>query len=328
MKVSNPWTCVTMMTAAVLTSFVLAADDIPWGKEKGTKTYPVIFKDRAKDRLLAEEAARQDAYRKLIERIYGMALNANTDVYDLTNVSRKLNARFQNELMGMKDIGARHYDDGRVEVAVKVTLREVIEKIETTRRTVTEDGRLIKDEDIRNVSEENRDKKIIAVGRSALKGTKGEGRVRAMRAAEIDCYARLAGRVFGMKINSDTTVGEFVLSDDHITSKICTTLLNGVKFTDYDFVDDGTCEAAGEIKIREVVEVLTRTCKRYYEGGKYKINEIANIERKNRDKLIKEVGKGVVRPGSRSSTAVDRHLKEQKSVIEKVLRKQIVVTGD
>ncbi len=313
-----PW---VMVAVALLVAGAVVAEEIPWGGEdKPAPRVPACFRGRAADRLAAEEVARQDAYRKLIERIYSLSLDARTDVYDLVLDSRVIKTAVSHRLKGVKDVDKRYYDDCRVEIAVKVTVREVLETIEKTYKEVKKGRRLVSRETIEDVKRKNRDKDIIAVGRGALKGSEGLEKIRAMRAAEVDCYERIARRVFGLELAADTTVRDFVLESDAILTKVSATL-RGVKFVNYDFFDDGTCAATGQIKIREVVEVLTRTYRRYAKGSKVKIEDIENIERKNRDRTIVEVGQGTVRT---APAPEPEPFFEEKTIFEKVIKERVI----
>jgi len=299
-----------------------AAAEVPWGEDKAATDLPLVFKGRASERLAAEEVARHDAYRKLVERVYGLGLDARTDVHDLALSSRTVDVAMQNELRGMKEVGTKYHEDGRVEMAVKITMREVVEIIERTVERVERGHRLVSEETLENIKRENRDTEIIVVGRGALRGTNGLEKVRAMRAAETECYARIGARVFGLQISAETTVRDFALSSDSIRSKVSVALLNGVRFTDYSFLDDGTCEATGELTIREVVEVLTRTHRRYARGSKVKVEEIENLATKHRDLVIKEVGRGTTQ---HATELAPMPFTEHKTVMERVISREIAV---
>lgn len=306
---------------------VAIGQDIPWGEDAPVPKLPAIFEGHAKGRLAAEEVARQDAYRKLIERIYGTAVDAKTDVYDLALESRKVDTALRNRLKGMKELGTKYYEDGRVEIAVKVTIREVVEIIKKTYKSVKKGDRIVEEKTLEEIERLNRDKSIIVVGRGALKKSKGLEKIRAMRAAEADCYARIAARVFGLELAAKTSVRDFVLERDAIKSKVAVALLNGVKFTKYTFLADGSCKAEGQLTIRQVVEVLTRTYRRYSKGSDVKIEQIENLEKQYQDLVIKETGHGTVREGNEIPRAQMRKtFEERKTIIRRVLKKGIVVT--
>lgn len=322
--------CGVMLAAAIAMLATGFSQDIPWGKETKAPELPLIFKGRTAERLAAEEVGRQDAYRKLIERVYGLALDGQTDVHDFALQSHQFDAALQNELKGMKELGKKYYDDGRVEVAVKITLREVVEIIKSSVKRSMKGEKLVSEEVIENLERENRDKDVIAVGRGGLPKTKGLERARGMRAAEIDCYRQIASRIFGITINATTTVRDFMLSSDSIKSKLSVALLNGVRFTDYTYEED-VCKATGEVTYREVVEVLTRTVRRYGKGSRVKVEEIENVERKNRDKIIEAVGVGTYRLAATTAETAPaakpsfEPFYERKTVIERVISKGIAV---
>jgi len=303
---------------------VALADEIPWGEDRpAPQNLPAVFRGRGADRLAAEEVARMDGYRKLIERIYGLQLDAQTDVYDLVLESKVIKASVANCLKGMKDVGIKYYNDGRVELAVKVTIRDVVESIQKDYKRVERGGRLVSEDTLEKVKRENRDKEIVVVGRGALRGSKGLEKIRAMRAAELGCYERIAARVLGIRIKGDTTFRDFFLEQDRIRAKVSGAFLSGVKFTKYVFYDDGTCAATGQITIREVVEIVTRAYRRYAKGGRITIEDIKKVERKNRDLVIVETSKGVVRTAPAPKPI--EPWEEQKTVFERVLRSERVI---
>ena len=165
------------------------------------------------------------------------------------------------------------------------------------------------------------DKEIIVVGRGAIPGTRALNIIRAMRAAEADCYARIAARAFGLQISRDTTVRDFALKSDTIRSRVCKDLLNGVKFTKFEVLDGGICTATGQLTIREVVEVVTRTQKRVTEGKRVKLLSHKEVETKNRDTVIEETGKAVVLKDEEQAGPVI----EREVVVERILSREIVV---
>lgn len=300
------------------------ADEIPWGEDKSAPDLPPIFREHpAKQRLMAEEVARQDAYRKLVERTYGFSIDSETRVRDLALASRLVRNQVQNRLKGMREVGKKYFDDGRVEIAVKITVREVVELIERTYRRVKKGDRVVSEEVLEDVKRKNRDKDLMAVGRGALPDSEGLRKIRAMRAAEVDAYERLAARIFGINITAETTVEDFVLQSDRIQSDLSVAIPSGVRFIGYDFFDDGTCEATGKITVREVVQILERTYRRHSEDAKLvKLEDIRNIHTENRDRLIQVVGRGSVRAFQKKRLSpAPRPFREEKSAIQRVIER-------
>ena len=307
---------------------VSVGETLPWGEDKPAQQskYPAVFRDRPADRLAAEEVALQNSYRLLVERIYGLTIDAETDVYDLVLASKVVDTSLRQELRGMRTVDKRYYDDGRVEVAVKVTLREVVEIIKKSYKRLEEGKRLVREKRIESIERENRDREIIAVGRGALKGSEGLKKIQAMRAAEADAYARISARVFGIQITGDTTVRDFALESDSVRSKVSVGLLAGIKFTKAEFFDNGECAATAQITIREVREILTRTYRRYVKGSRVKVTDIEKLRTEHDDLVITEVGRGTQREPSGSTRFSSAFpFEEKKTVIERVLRREIVV---
>jgi hypothetical protein len=99
--------------------------------------------------------------------------------------------------------------------------------------------------------------------------------------------------------------------------------LNGVKLTEPKFLDDGTCTIKGTLTIREVVQVLTRTYRRYGQDSKIKVEDIEKIDTENRDAVLSETGQAII--GKAESTVSAQYV-EKKTVVERVLSKGIAVT--
>ena len=324
------WTALIAAAAGAAT-----APDVDWGSDVPV-TLPGIFaKAGPKARLAAEEAARHDAYRKLVEHVYGLTIDSTTDVRDLVLEHRDLRAAFEAQLLrGAKEIGRQHTEDGRVSVALKVTVRQVVEVVKKTCKRVRKDDRLVSEETIEDVRRRNDDADVVVIGRAALHNSPGLSKVRAMRAAEADCYERIAARVFGLRINAHTTVRDLVLENDLITSKVEGVLLDGVRFGKPEFRADGVCRVTGELRLRDVVEALTRVQRRSARGGKVNVEEIENIARENRDVVITEVGQGAPRAAanptpSRGPAATGRPavFEEKTTVIRRPLGGKSIVTG-
>ena len=247
----------------------------------------------AKQRLMATRAAEVDADRLLIERIYGLQINADTLVLDLALASDEMRADVEHMIRGIRTQEVKYTDDLTVEVVKVVTIRELIETIERTlRRKKVLLG--IREEEIKNIRRYTRDTVLGAMGNGAPKGTKGLRMIQAKRAAEVDAYRKLAEIVVGVRINSTTHVRDLVLESDRIATCLAAGL-KGAKPTDIAYNDDGSCEVTMELVIRETIETVWRSTKRYGRGDKVKEHEWRKVTIETRDKIIKVTGNGAPR---------------------------------
>jgi hypothetical protein len=147
-----------------------------------------------------------------------------------------------------------------------------------------------------------------------------------MRAAEAYCYARIASRVLGMPLSSRTSVRDLVAANDAIRSKVSGVLLSGVRFTDYRFDADGSCHATGHLTVRQVVDTLVRTVRRYGKGADARIERIENLGRTTRDKQIVAVGRAAPKPAARAAESPAAPVtNEKKVIIERVIRREMVI---
>ncbi|MBN1941759.1 MAG: LPP20 family lipoprotein [Phycisphaerae bacterium] len=86
----------------------------------------------ARGRLMAVEAARADAMRKLAQRIQGVRVTADTVVQDYVTQSDDVNLRMDTFIRGAKELGVRyHRDELIVEVEMEILLKTVLTKFKS-----------------------------------------------------------------------------------------------------------------------------------------------------------------------------------------------------
>ena len=135
---------------------------------------PEIYqKYPAKNRLMAVRIARVDAYRKLVERIYGMHITANTTVRDIdVNFSEdRIRTSLDHTLRGMKVEDVRYQPDGIVEVQVSLTLKQVISTLKhVCDEYYSETGKKIKTEKFTEIEKQTKRRTVTALGMGAITG--------------------------------------------------------------------------------------------------------------------------------------------------------------
>jgi hypothetical protein len=82
-------------------------------------------------------------------------------------------------------------------------------------------------------------------------------RLMAKRAAKVDALRNLAEIVYGVQINSRTTVRDFVTQSDVIRAKL-DSVIQGAREVDYVERPDGTAEVTVEITLGQVQDILGR----------------------------------------------------------------------
>lgn len=294
-------------------------------KVKGPDLPGIWQEATAQQRLLALRAAEVDAMRLLAERIYGFQLSAGTMVYDLTRVSDRARNAMLAELKGATEQrNQREYTkDGIVQVVYAVNMRKVIETISRNLEGGTEkiDKRLL-----------NEDRLIDVMGNAALPGSPGALMVGAKRAAELDAYRRMAGRVLGVKVDSKTTVKDMCLRDDRMQATICA-FIKGMVPVDIAYEEDGTCEVTMQLKKRQVIETVETITRTYREGLVVKSDTIRNVNRDINDQTFRVTGTGAPRVDVPTEADVrgeprllpDDVLKEEREVIRRVISDKVVV---
>ena len=263
-------------------------------EEDGPVLPEIWQKAGPREQLKATRAAELDADRLLAERIYGLQVDSETTVQDLAAGDDAIAGAVSATLVGSISTEKPEYlPDGRVQVVRAVKIREVIE---TLNRVIKgkrlDDGSFVTSSDNSKTEREVKDKVIDVLGNAALPGSEGHQKIMAKRAAEMDAYRRLAGRMMGVKIDSTTTVRDFALEHDEILASLSQVLKaakpTGIKYNK----SNGSCEVTMEIKTQDII----RTTRRFLKGTTTK----TEIKDEVQEKTFSETGMGAMRDVAKS----------------------------
>jgi hypothetical protein len=132
----------------------------------------------------------------------------------------------------------------------------------------------------------------LAQDSSLTRQQQAQRKLLAYRAARADAIRRLAERIRGLEISSQTQVEDFVTTNDQIATSL-DAWLNGMKEVNKPIWDEEyTCEVTMSVKLAEVVEQLKTWHKKYYKGGKVRIEQIDEITHRVDVKELVETGMG------------------------------------
>ena len=296
--------------AATALSFSLKAD-VAKPKSTSSATLPAIWNSSsAQERLKALRVAQLDAYRALLERVYGFQISSGTTIYDCALKSDQIHTRINLLLKGATEMEKPEFNDkGMVMVVYGMKLRKIIDilKVDKTFDTTT-------------ITKGIQDKTIEALGCGALPGTMGMKMLRAKRAAELDAYRLMAERITGVKLNSETTVANMCLKNDKVQASLVA-FLKGLKPTAVNYKSDGACSVTMQLKIREVVKTVETLVRIYNSENKDKIE---NVKIATNDKIFTVTGNGAPRDNVVVDPSNDIYRTEL-TVLRTVLKKEVVV---
>ena len=332
MKPTNHLPLHLVVVACAVTLFNCPAHAAIKPTEEEAKPLPEIWeKAGPRERLKATRAAEIDGNRLLVERIFGLQVDGETTVGDLALEEDSVSGMVQATLVGAVNAEEPEYlPDGRVQVVRAVKIREVVDRLNRVLK-----GKRLSDGSFRTISDKTKtdrktNEKIIDVmGNAALPGSEGQEKVLSKRAAEIDAYRRLAERMMGVEITSDTTVRDMCVENDQIVAAL-SQVLKAATPTDIKYKSDGTCEVTMEVKVEDVI----RTTKRYIKGSR----QTVNISDEVKTNTFTETGIGVARPAeggeelpagttamAELSGSANEPFFEAKVVIEEVVKSEPVV---
>jgi len=300
---------------------------------------------KAQNKLMAERAARADAMRKIAERIRGLHITSETLVKDFVAENDQIQTSMTAFLSGMKEIGKpKHLEDGTCEVVMEVPLETVIVTLKEWHDRYYK-GNKYKGTDFEQMTVTNEIKMIREVGQGAQKEedetipcepdgrfdaskipakamafwkahVTGQGRLMAERAARVDGMRRLAERIKGVMITSDTNVQDFVAESDQINVNM-ETFLQGARQSGIRYHDDELIvEVDMEVTLRTVYASLKSWSDVHYKGDKVKASSFEELITTAKDTVIKETGMGV--PPERYLKDVSVEMSQSMSLAAKV----------
>ena len=317
--------CLQLAAAFVFSAAAFGAvrstEEAPAGKP-----LPAIWeKAGPRERLKAVRAAELDGNRLLVERIFGIQVDGESTVYDLALQDDAVAGAVQATLVGAVTVGEpEFFDDGRVELVRAARIQDVIERLNTVIKHTQLDSGKVRITTNSKRSMETKEKNIDVMGNAALPGSKGQEKVLAKRAAEMDAYRRLAERIMGVEIASDTTVKDLATQSDEIRSALAA-LVQGAAPTAIKYRPDGTCEVTLEIKYEDII----RTTRRHKKNGREKVTVNDAVKTRTfsetgigapRDRKAEDVAGSSPAGGSGSEPFF-----EAKVVVEQVVNSQPVI---
>jgi len=140
---------------------------------------------------------------------------------------------------------------------------------------------------------------LLMPGLSALAqedaAKQAQNKLLAKRAAEADCYRKLAERIMGLQITSETLVRDFVTESDVIETEM-NTFIKGIELGKPRWFDDGSCEVKGEVAYKKVVAEIKKIHSAHYKDDRVKTTDIEKMETRTDITMIEATGMGAPRP--------------------------------
>jgi len=138
----------------------------------------------------------------------------------------------------------------------------------------------------------------VMAGSAALgqnPASEAQNKLLAKRAAEADCYRKLAEAVYGVQITSDTYVRDFVTESDQIKTGV-DAFVKGIRLGEARYYEDGACEVDAEVTVAKLITKIKEIHAAHYKGNVVKTTDIENIQKTIQSDVIKVTGSGAPRP--------------------------------
>lgn len=280
-----------------------------------------------KAKLLAKRAAEADAYRKLAEAVYGLQLNSRTYVKDFVTESDEIRGEVDTFIKGVRLGNPTFYEDGSAEVPAEVTVAKVIETLREAHKRHYK-GDSIKTEDFESITKRIEKTVIKVIGMGAprydvpqdlpegaeealgpapqpdagaplpipdiWKKVGPQARLMAIRAARLDALRRLAERIKGLRLTSDTQVRDFVTESDVITTEMNAYLVGAAEVgRPFLHHDELIAEVTMVVPTEQVITAIKELHTRHYKGDSVKGTDIEKIVKTVIKKDFEATGMGV-----------------------------------
>ncbi len=228
-----------------------------------TKNNPV------QDKLMAKRAAIADAQRNLIEKIYGIQIDADTRVEDFITRNDQVRGELEGFIASAEIVNDYGLDrDGIYKVKIQIDLERLIKligkKFKYETRFIEAEGKgVIKDSSPKKKEKRKQDM-LKAKGNGAMPTdediSKEQKILMAKRAAMLDAYRNLIEKIKGVQVDAQTTVQDFITEDDSIMTQI-ENFIHGAKVLTSGIVEKGELKGSYEVEIEIDLEELKKIFK-------------------------------------------------------------------
>lgn len=226
-----------------------------------TKNNPV------QDKLMAKRAAIADAQRNLIEKIYGIYIDADTRVEDFITRNDQVLGKLEG-FINSAEIVSESYQDGIYQVKMQIDLERLIKvigkKFKYETRFIDAEGKGVSKSSSSKKKKNRKSQMLRAKGygaKSMDEDISEEQKIlMAKRAAMLDSYRNLIEKIKGVHVDAQTTVQDFITEDDSIMTQI-ENFVHGAKVLNSGIVEKGDLKGSYEVEIEVDIEELKKIIK-------------------------------------------------------------------
>jgi len=124
-------------------------------------------------------------------------------------------------------------------------------------------------------------------------------RLKATRAAELDADRLLIERLYGVQIDSNSTVADLAMRDDSIAALAGASLVGAILVGEPEYFEDGRVEVVKAVKIEQVIETIRRKTKEKHraDGASETVEFDEKTEIATEGKVLEAMGNSAL-PGS------------------------------
>ena len=135
----------------------------------------------------------------------------------------------------------------------------------------------------------------LVMASPALGDVSPQQKAMARRAAELDAYRQLTAQFLGLRVQSDSSAGDFVTASDRIDEEL-DHFVRGLRLAaeSVKYYADGECEVAAEATIERTVTTRKTVRDAYGHDGEWTSSEFQETEKRTTHDVIRSNGSGTV----------------------------------
>ncbi|MDD8025791.1 MAG: LPP20 family lipoprotein [Acidobacteriota bacterium] len=225
----------------------------------------------AQAKLMAREAAINDGYRTLSEIIFGLTIQSQTSVQNYVVEHDEIRTKLDPFIKGAKIIATRYNSDGSCDVDIELQIEDLekllgkkvdydIPVIAVTGSGAPPRGNNAPAAAIPNSAVKKQFDRVIRVNGSGALPSKDEtinaaqARLMAIGAAKQDAYRALSREIYGINVEANTYVRDFVMKSDKIKSNV-DAFVRGARVVDTKF-DGQIATVTLELRLNALAEII------------------------------------------------------------------------
>jgi hypothetical protein len=225
----------------------------------------------AQAKLMAREAAINDAYRNLSEIIFGLTIESRTSIKDFVTEHDEIKTQLDPFIKGAKVVETKYNKDGSCDVTIELRIEDLekmlgqrvqydvpVLSVKGSGAPPTGDA-VSSGKELSQEIKKSLDRTIRVVGSGASPSkeevqNEAQARLMAIGAAKEDAFRALSRELYGVNIEANSYVRDFVMKSDKVKSNV-QAFIRGARIVDTKY-DGQIATVTLELRLDNLGEII------------------------------------------------------------------------